>query len=68
MIRSRWWILVTVLLSASRAQVPGGSPGPPVGASVPAFALPDQNGHTRDLRSLSGPKGLMLVFFRSADW
>ncbi len=68
MTRGRWWILVTVLLSLSRAQVPGGSPGPAVGARVPQFELPDQNGHTRDLRTLSGPKGLMLVFFRSADW
>jgi hypothetical protein len=68
MTRSRWWILVAVLLSLSRAQVPGESPGPPVRASAPTFALPDQDGHSRDLRSLNGPKGLMLVFFRSADW
>ncbi len=64
----RWWLLAPVLLSAGWGQTAGESPGPAVGASVPAFQLPDQNGQTRDLRSLTGPKGLMLVFFRSADW
>jgi cytochrome oxidase Cu insertion factor (SCO1/SenC/PrrC family) len=43
-------------------------PGVKVGAKVPAFQLPDQNGKTQTLASLRGPKGLMLVFFRSADW
>ena len=44
------------------------SPGPAVGARVPGFALADQPGQSHNLRSLFGPKGLMLVFFRSADW
>jgi len=43
-------------------------PGVKVGAKVPAFQLTDQNGKTQTLESLRGPKGLMLVFFRSADW
>ena len=38
------------------------------GGSVPEFHLKDQNGHTRDIHSLMGAKGLVLVFFRSADW
>jgi hypothetical protein len=42
--------------------------GPRVGDRVPAFALKDQRGDTRTLASLIGPKGLMLVFYRSADW
>ncbi len=42
--------------------------GLPVGADTPDFKLKDQNGHDRDLASLRGPKGLVLVFFRSADW
>ncbi len=42
--------------------------GPQVGTRVPDFSLPDQRGQTRTLQSLMGPKGLMLVFFRSADW
>ncbi len=42
--------------------------GPQVGSTVPTFSLIDQDGRTRTLRSLMGPKGLMLVFSRSADW
>lgn len=42
--------------------------GPAVGQRVPGFTLPDQNGRTRDLASILGPNGAMLVFFRSADW
>jgi hypothetical protein len=42
--------------------------GPQVGTRVPDFTLLDQKGRSRTLASLMGPKGLMLVFFRSADW
>jgi peroxiredoxin len=42
--------------------------GPQIGARVPEFTLLDQNGQSRTLASLMGPKGLMLVFYRSADW
>ena len=42
--------------------------GPQVGHAVPDFSLTDQKGSDRDLASLIGPKGLMLVFSRSADW
>ncbi|OFV89940.1 MAG: hypothetical protein A3H95_09615 [Acidobacteria bacterium RIFCSPLOWO2_02_FULL_64_15] len=42
--------------------------GPQVGSRVPDFRLPDQHGQDRTLESLMGPRGLMLVFFRSADW
>lgn len=42
--------------------------GPQVGDKVPDFSLPDQHGSTRTLASLMGPKGLVLVFTRSADW
>jgi hypothetical protein len=42
--------------------------GPGVGAKVPAFEAPDQNGQLQKLETLRGPKGLMLVFTRSADW
>ena len=41
---------------------------PEVGQRVPAFSATDQNGRTQDLKSIMGPKGGMLVFFRSADW
>jgi len=42
--------------------------GPKVGEKVPDFTLTDQNGKQWSLHELMGPKGLLLVFFRSADW
>jgi hypothetical protein len=42
--------------------------GPRVGERVHDFRLPDQNGTLRDLKSVLGPNGAMLVFFRSAEW
>ena len=42
--------------------------GPQVGEHVPDFNLKDQNGKNWTLQSIGGPKGAMLVFFRSADW
>jgi peroxiredoxin len=39
-----------------------------VGAKVPAFSAMDQNGKAWDFESLKGPKGLVLLFHRSADW
>jgi hypothetical protein len=42
--------------------------GPQVGAPAIEFRLQDQRGAERTLASLAGPKGTMLVFFRSADW
>ncbi len=46
----------------------GYTTGPEAGARVPEFALPDQSGRTRALADLTGPNGLLLVFYRSADW
>ena len=42
--------------------------GPEVNARIPDFSLPDQNGTVQTLKSITGPKGAMLVFYRSADW
>jgi len=42
--------------------------GPQVGGTVPDFTLMDQRGQSRSLQTLLGPKGALLVFFRSADW
>ena len=42
--------------------------GPQVGEQVPDFSLPDQTGRPRDLQSIMGPRGAMVVFQRSADW
>jgi len=38
------------------------------GQKIPPFSLSDQQGTTRNLASIAGPKGAMLVFYRSADW
>jgi hypothetical protein len=42
--------------------------GPEVGVPIPKFAAPDQNGRIRTLETIAGPKGALLVFYRSADW
>ena len=42
--------------------------GPDIGARIPAFEAPDQNGKVQAFASLKGPKGLVLMFVRSADW
>jgi len=42
--------------------------GPQVGTVVPPISGIDQFGKAHTLATLSGPKGLMLVFSRSADW
>ena len=42
--------------------------GPKVGDSLPDFSLRDQRGESRTLKSLLGPAGAVIVFFRSADW
>ena len=70
--------LAATLLAAllSQTAVMGQSPpridvsklGPQVGERVPDFTLKDQNGKTWTLQSIMGPKGAMLVFYRSADW
>jgi hypothetical protein len=50
------------------AQNDGLRTGPRIGQKVPDFTLPDQNGGQRSLHELMGPKGLLLIFSRSADW
>ena len=42
--------------------------GPPVGSKMPSFDLKDQAGKSHTLASLLGPKGAVILFFRSADW
>jgi peroxiredoxin len=43
--------------------------GPQIGARVPDIGSPpDQSGTPRTLQSLMGQNGLVLFFFRSADW
>lgn len=43
--------------------------GPPIGSTAPDIGKRlDQNGRARGLTDLIGSKGLVLMFFRSADW
>ncbi len=60
--------VMTVVTGQSPALVDTSTFGPAVGASVPALSGVDQFGQSHTLASAMGPKGAMLVFFRSADW
>jgi len=42
--------------------------GPAVGSKIPPFEAVDQYGKRQTFESLRGPKGLALMFVRSADW
>jgi hypothetical protein len=42
--------------------------GPSVGSKIPSFDAVDQFGKRQTFESLRGPKGLALLFVRSADW
>jgi hypothetical protein len=42
--------------------------GPEPGQRIPGFVLSDQNGVPKSLPDLTGPSGVLLVFYRSADW
>ena len=66
-------IIVATSASILVAQSPGqkidlSKLGPQVGEGIPDFSLTDQNGKPWNLQSIMGPKGAMLVFYRSADW
>ena len=68
--RRRVGLGVAVLLFASPwlagAQTP--TAGPELGAVVPEFEAEDQSGQSRAFKDLTGENGLLLLFFRSADW
>jgi hypothetical protein len=55
--------------TSSQAPVPGHSSSTlKVGDKIPAFRAVDQFGVERDFANLKGPNGLVMLFFRSADW
>ena len=60
--------LTLFLAAIAAAQAPGTKTGPEIGQKAPAFEARDQNGQLQSLATLRGPKGLLLVFVRSADW
>jgi len=57
-----------VIAAADREPIVVADLGPQVGEQVPDFQLPDQFGEMRNLDSIMGPNGAMLLFHRSADW
>ena len=63
-----WTALAGVLVAFPRAETNLASLGPQIGQRAVDFSLPDQQDRVRTLKSFTGPKGTMLVFFRSADW
>lgn len=62
-----WLVLAATVIVGAQAPRPA-DVGPRIGARAPAFSGVDQFGRTRTLDSLLGRGGLMLVFYRSADW
>ena len=42
--------------------------GPDPGTPIPAFEAQDQHGKVRTFENLRGRKGLLLLFYRTADW
>lgn len=55
------------LLSAQSESKPL-STGPAVGNKIPPFEAVDQTGRRQTFETLRGPNGLLLLFYRSADW
>lgn len=70
MIAKRLWLAGTMLglAGATWAASFVDSWGPAVGDTAPAIEAEDQDGTIRDLASLSGERGVLLVLSRSADW
>lgn len=66
------FIIATVFAAAQTPQVKPAAElatlGPQVGDRVPEFELKDQAGRTHTLKSVLGPNGAMIVFYRSASW
>ena len=64
----RWlgpFVALLSCLSLSGQQI---KTGPDIGSKAPNFEALDQNARVQNLRNISGPNGLILVFYRSADW
>ena len=57
-----------VLLAMALSLAAQNLPGVPAGKPAPPFRARDQFAKEQTLSSLMGPNGLVLLFFRSADW
>jgi hypothetical protein len=65
---SSLWIAVLMAYGAQRIPIDVSKLGPQVGQRIPDFSLTDQHGKMWTQQSIMGPRGAMLVFYRSADW
>ena len=61
------WALVALLFSTFPVLM-AADYGPAIGSKMPDFEAAGQDGEIHSLKSLLGPKGAMILFFRSADW
>ena len=55
-------------MTLAAASLHGSTAGPEPGSTLPPFEAIDQAGETRTFEDLIGENGLLLLFFRSADW
>jgi peroxiredoxin len=58
----------TMLVAAAMIAAPAAAAIPAVGEAAPAVAAMDSTGKARTLKDVQGPKGTVLMFFRSAAW
>jgi peroxiredoxin len=61
-------LIVSLLAMSSAVAVAAAQPGLQAGQAIPAISLVDQAGIHQSFGSLKGPKGLLILFNRSADW
>ena len=61
--------LLTLIMPIASAKMPPIKDiSVPLQSQVPEISVTDINGTPKTIKDLSGDKGLVLVFFRSADW
>lgn len=67
---ARGFAFALIFLSAcsTLAAQQQGTTGPEIGSTIPSFEAQDQNDHVQSLKNIVGPKGALLVFFKSADY
>ena len=63
-----WLVLLSPSSSVATAQTGAPEKGPRLGEAAPLFQSRDQFGRAQTFATLKGPRGLVLLFFRSADW
>jgi hypothetical protein len=58
-------VMLAPILMSAQSEI---STGPAVGQKIPSFEAVDQSGQLQTFDTLKGDKGLLLLFYRSADW